>query len=75
LDVRTVFPGINPPVPDVVHIPVVVPPETVPFNEVVELLPQTVWSAPAFTVIVGVTTIFLTEVFPTQPKEEVAVTL
>ena len=46
--------GINPPPPDVAHIPVVVPPETVPLIDTFALFAQTVWSEPALTIIVGV---------------------
>jgi hypothetical protein len=39
---RLVAPGINPPVPDVDHIPVMVPPDTVPDKVAVLLLAQIV---------------------------------
>ena len=66
---------MNPPVPEVVQIPVVVPPETIPARVTVELFPQTVWSIPAFTIIGAVTTTFFNATLLKHPAAEVAVTV
>jgi type IV secretory pathway protease TraF len=51
---KKLAPGTYAPVPEQDQIPVVVPPETVPASDVFALLPQTVWSVPAETEILGV---------------------